>query len=348
MEPTPPVRALATGAALLVMLGGGAAPVIGSATAAEPAHSPAPHGRVLAAHTASARLASSARSSLWSHRVNTYSRAAVNSAYVKNYAAGLDLGTGFTGSESRCVVGSTSASSRGATLRAINFVRSMSGLAPVSLNSTLNARSQRTALMMSAQKALSHTPSRRWRCYSAVGAANASKSNLALAYPNLTSAGLVSQYMKDSGAGNIAVGHRRWLLNPFATAMGSGSTRTANAVTVIGPKSMSRPNPRWVSWPTGGYFPNTLEPNGRWSLSAGNRYTDFRYATVRVSRNGKPVAVRKYRVENGYAQPTLVWQMPATSVRSGSISVSVRGIRIAGSHRVYSRAYTVRMFTPSR
>src|SRR6478735_6805611 len=339
MEPTPPVRALATGAALLVMLGGGAAPVIGSATAAEPAHSPAPHGRVLAAHTASARLASSARSSLWSHRVNTYSRAAVNSAYVKNYAAGLNLGTGFTGSESRCVVGSTSASSRVATLRAINFVRSMSGLAPVSLNSTLNDRSQRTALMMSAQKALSHTPSRRWRCYSAVGAANASKSNLALAYPNLTSAGLVSQYMKDGGAGNIAVGHRRWLLNPFATAMGSGSTWTANAVTVIGPKSMSRPNPRWVSWPTGGYFPNTLEPNGRWSLSAGNRYTDFRYATVRVSRNGKPVAVRKYRVEGGYAQPTLVWQMRASSVRTGKIHVVVRGIRVAGSHRVYSRSY---------
>ena len=58
--------------------------------------------------------------------------------------------------------------------------------------------------------------------------------------------------------------------------------------------------------------------------------------------------MRKYRVENGYAQPTLVWQMPATSVRSGTINVVVRGIRIAGSHRVYTRTYTVRMFTPSR
>ncbi len=346
MEPTPPAMALATGAALLVMLGGGAAPVIGSATAAEPTTTSASHSQVLAAHSTSARLASSARSSLWSGRVNTNRLSTVNSAYQKNYAAGLRIGTGFTGSESRCQAGSTSASSRLATLRAINFVRSMSGLAPVGLNSTLNARSQRTALMMSAQKALSHAPSRRWRCYSAVGAANAGKSNLALAYPNITSAGVVNQYMKDAGTNNHAVGHRRWLLNPFATTMGSGSTRTANALTVIGPKSMSRPNPSYVSWPSAGYFPKTLEPGGRWSLSAGNLNTSFRYATVRVSRNGKPVAVRKYGVENGYAQPTLVWQMRASSVASGTVHVIVSGIRVAGSHRVYSRNYYVKMFTP--
>ncbi|MET0997157.1 MAG: CAP domain-containing protein, partial [Marmoricola sp.] len=216
----------------------------------------------------------------------------------------------------------------------------------VRLDPVLNARSQRTALMMSAQGALSHSPSRNWRCYSAVGAANAGKSNLALAYPNITSAGVVNQYMKDSGSNNYGVGHRRWLLNPFATTMGSGSTRTANAVTVIGPKSMSRPNPRFVSWPSAGYFPRTLEPQGRWSLSAGNRNTDFRRATVRVSRNGKPVGVRKYRVENGYAQPTLVWQMRAGAVASGTVHVIVSGIRVAGSHRVYSRNYYVRMFAP--
>ena len=67
---------------------------------------------------------------------------------------------------------------------------------------------------------------------------------------------------------------------------------------------------------------------------------------MRVTRNGRPVAVRKYGVENGYAQPTLVWQMNANAVASGTVHVMVRGIRVAGTNRVYTRSYRVRMFTP--
>ena len=67
----------------------------------------------------------------------------------------------------------------------------MSGLAPVTFSPTLNARSQRTALMMSANRSLSHAPPRSWRCSSQAGAANAGRSNLALSYPSITSAGLV-------------------------------------------------------------------------------------------------------------------------------------------------------------
>ena len=44
---------------------------------------------------------------------------------------------------------------------------------------------------------------------------------------------------------------------------------------MIGPTSRNRPNPRWVGWPTAGYFPNAIEPNGRWSLSSGRRGVSF-------------------------------------------------------------------------
>ena len=129
--------------------------------------------------------------------------------------------------------------------------------------------------------------------------------------------------MRDPGSDNGA-GHRRWLLNPFATTMGTGSTDTANAMTVVGPTAAGRPNPAWVSWPSAGYFPTTLEPGGRWSLSAGNKQMDFRRATVRVYRNGVAVRATKLGVHNGYAQPSLVWQLPAgTAARAPSRSSSV-------------------------
>lgn len=269
----------------------------------------------------------------------------MNAAYRSSFASGMNVPTGFTGSERSCNAGSSSAQSRAATLRAINYVRSLAGLAPVTFSATLNARSQQTALMMSAQKALSHSPSRSWRCYTAAGAANAGKANLALAYPKITSASLVELYMRDPGASNKAVGHRRWMLNPATTQMGSGSTNNANAVTVIGPTKAGRPNPAYVAWPSAGYFPRTLEPGGRWSLSAGNKRTSFKNARVRVFRNGQPMRAVRYRPHNGYAMPTLVWQLNAAQAKSGTYRVVVRGIKV-GKKKI-TRSYSVRMFSPS-
>ncbi len=276
--------------------------------------------------------------------VDTADRTAVDSAYRSSFASGLAVPTGFTGDESRCQAGTSSAESRAATLRAVNFVRSLAGLAPVTFSTELNNRSQLSALMMSANRALSHSPPSSWKCYTSAGAANAGRSNLALAYPELTSAGLVRLYTTDPGSSNAAAGHRRWLLNPFATVMGTGSTRTANAMSVIGPSSSSRPNPTWVGWPSAGYFPNTLEPGGRWSLSSGSRGASFGNATVRVYRDGKPISAAKNRVESGYGQPTLVWQIPPSEARSGTYRVQVSGIKLGSS--TYATSYDVRMFAP--
>jgi uncharacterized protein YkwD len=281
----------------------------------------------------------------WSGSVPVASRAAVNAAYLRSYAPGLNVPTGYNGDESRCIAGGVSSASLTATRNAINYVRSLNGLAPISFNSALNYRSQQTALMMSANNTLSHAPARSWRCYTSTGAANAGRSNLALAYPKITSAGVVGLYMQDPGGNNFDVGHRRWLLNPFATSMGSGSTNVANAITVIGPSSSARPNPAFVSWPSAGYFPSTIEPSGRWSISAGNSAVSFAKSTVAVYRNGHRISATKLPVENGYAQPTMAFNIPASQARSGLYTVVVRGIQ-AGSHW-YTHTYHVSMFTPS-
>lgn len=280
--------------------------------------------------------------------IDTGSQAAVNSAYWSMFESGVDLPTGWTGSLPGCRRGTTSSASQGATLRSLNFVRRMAGLAPVRFSGTLNAHAQAAALMMSANDALDHFPPSSWRCYTRTGARTAARSNLALAHPDIASGEIVEMYMDDIGASNYGVGHRRWVLNPFATTMGSGSTGTANALQVIGPTRRGRPNPAYVPWPTNGWFPGTLEPQGRWSLSAGNSRTDFRRARIHVSHDGRSLAVHKYPVENGYAQPTVVWQLPRGAQASGSYHVVVKNIRHRGSARRFTARYTVRFFTPSR
>ena len=71
----------------------------------------------------------------------------------------------------------------------------------------------------------------------------------------------------------------------------------------------------------------------------------FARSTVAVYRNGAPHLRHEVRVENGYAQPTMAFRIPASQARSGTYTVVVRGIR-AGSHW-YTHTYHVPMFTPS-
>ncbi len=287
----------------------------------------------------------------WSGAIDTTSKSAVNAAYWTRYASKQALSIDWLlGSILGCDAGITSSVTNQATLSALNFVRSLAGLAPVTFSSTMNYGAQRAALIMAANEMLSHYPSSSWKCWTSTGAAAAAKSNLALAYPSLSAGRIIDLYMDDPGSSNTAAGHRRWLLNPFTTTMGSGSTPTANAITVVGPTSSTRPNPRWVQWPSAGYFPNTMEPNGRWSLSSGYRTVSFRYAQVAVykSDGAKVPGVRKYTPHGGYAQPTLVWQMPSTFPKSATYTVVVTGIKKTGYSGSLSTKYTVRLFTPSQ
>ncbi len=308
-------------------------------------------GLVMTMGPADARMqrpAGSTVSARWSGAINTNSEAAVNAAYWSQYAPKLSLPIDWLGgSLLGCLPGLSSLLSTNATLTSLNFVRSLAGLAPVTFSATLNAAAQQAALMMDANNTLNHFPSSNWRCFTRTGATAASRSNLALGYPSLQSGEIIDLYMNDDGSGNVAVGHRRWILNPFSTVMGSGSTNKANALTVVGPTSASRPNPRYVAWPTAGWFPNAMEPNGRWSLSAGLSRVNFARARIAVYDGSRRLYVHKYAVESGYAQPTLVWQMPAGISKTHAYKVVVTGIRRPGIRRNLSYTYTVRLFTPS-
>lgn len=285
----------------------------------------------------------------WSKSIDTTSQSAVNAAYWSAYAPKLTQAIDWLGgSLLGCLPGLSSLSTNSGTLSSLNYVRSLAGLAPVTFSSSMNAAAQKAALIMAANRSLSHNPPSGWKCWSSTGASAASKSNLVIAFPSLKAGQIIDLYMDDPGSNNTAAGHRRWLLNPFSTVMGTGSTLTSNALTVIGPTNASRPNPRWVGWPTAGYFPNKLEPEGRWSLSAGLKSISFKYARVAVYSDGVRIPVRKYAVHNGYAQPTLVWQMPSSFDRTKAYTVVVSKIKKAGVAKLLRKKYTVRLFTPSQ
>ena len=306
-------------------------------------------GLVLGATPADAQRSEGSRvSARWAGAVDTHSMAAVNAGYWSQYATTQAEPIAWIGgSLLGCLAGLVAPTTNEATLSAMNYVRSLAGLAPVTESPALSASAQQAALMMSANGTLDHHPSSAWKCYTPTGAAAAGRSNLALSYPAITAGQIIDLYMDDPGGSNTAAGHRRWVLNPFSTAVGIGSTSTANALTVIGPSSPNRPNPKYVGWPTAGYFPNAMEPEGRWSLSAGRKNVSFAKANIKVYGPTGRLAVHKYHVENGYAQPTVVWQMPAGFSTTSAYRVVVSNIRHKGSKKRFKTAYTVNLFAPT-
>lgn len=231
------------------------------------------------------------------------SRQAVIDEFYDRYVVNELVPLGWTGSEAGCAAGTTSPAAEAATLDQINYFRSFYGLAAVSFDPALSAKAQQAALMMDANNALSHVPPAGWACYSAAGAEAASRSNLS----SVGGAEAITSYMRDNGSTNTSAGHRRWVLNPSNAVMGSGSTPDANALWVIPDASTPGPSPEWLPFPPAGWFPEPLEPWGRWSLSAKDRLTDLSAASVAMTGPAGPVAVTVHPAEVGFGPNTIVW-----------------------------------------
>lgn len=287
--------------------------------------------------------------------INTASAAAVTNAYNSQYAPAMSDSVDWTGSVTGCNAGTTSDDSQGYTLDVINYDRQLAGLDPITLDAVLSQKAQAAALVMSANKALSHAVPTNWKCYSKTAATAAASSDL---YLGRSGAQAIAGYMTDPGSGNSAVGHRRWILYAPTRTMGTGSTESAdstpasNALYVFGKMASSGySNPKWVGWPSKGYFPAQLEPNGRWSLSgqAGKKYV-FGHATVSVvDSNGKKLKVTKNTVVRGYGADTLVWQVSGLKLPSAGgevhYTVKVTGVVVGGKKT--STTYTVKFIRPA-
>jgi len=156
--------------------------------------------------------------------------------YLEILKPAMEVPIGWTGNIDSCQAGAPSAAAQQATLTAVNYFRDLVGSPAVSFDVTMSGKAQQAALMMARNNALSHFPPSTWECYTADGYDGASHSNL---YLGVTGARAIAGYMVDPGSGNTAAGHRRWVIDPRLTKMGSGSVddgagRRSNALYVVG------------------------------------------------------------------------------------------------------------------
>ncbi len=240
----------------------------------------------------SVRAVPSTNTGGWS--IDSSNRQQVRNFFNSVHQASENTPIEWTGDQVNCTAGTTAAGFKDAVLARINYFRAMAGVpAGITFRSDFNARSQAAALIMSANRSLSHNPPVNWDCYSDTGRQGASSSNLSLGNIGWNA---VSSQMLDRGSNNTQVGHRYWLLLPQTEEMGTGDVPAkngflgANSVTVFDGRQFEPwPTLRdgFVAWPTKGFNPYPIVPV-RWSFVLRN--ADFSSATVQMTKNGQPVS----------------------------------------------------------
>lgn len=283
-----------------------------------------------------------ARTSSYVPTIDTFNRAQVASTYRTAVSSNLGLNSGWTGSASDCRAGSASDSYDAATIESINWFRRMSGLAVVTEDSGASQEAQQTALMMHAQNTLSHYPTASWRCHTSAGAETAAESNLTLGV--VGPRGVIGQ-IEDPGAGNEALGHRRWLLFPELESVGVANTNRASVVRVLGEFGNRMSRSDWVSWPPAGYVPDETVFD-RWSISyAGTGAVDFSRSAVKVLENGRAASVDVLPLSNGFGDPTLAWEVNGINPEAaGDMTYTIEVSNILLNGRSTSHTYTFTSF----
>ena len=137
--------------------------------------------------------------------VDTYNRTEVMNLYRDCYLPSSHALPGWTGNVGGGTPGTLNPSFVRAILRRINYFRAMSGVPgnivfdPVACN-----HCQETALMMAAQRAVSHPPSRDWKFYTLVVAQTAAHANLHLDWRGNQGPDAIDRYIADPSKRNRA------------------------------------------------------------------------------------------------------------------------------------------------
>lgn len=291
--------------------------------------------------------------------IRQISRAFYNSVFTGS----KNIETGWSGDASNpgCDADSTTQAFQDVVLARVNFFRAMAGIpASMILNSSWSAKAQEAALMFSVNNSLSHDPPENWLCYTENGNVAAGRSNIS--WGNHGSSAVLSQ-MRDNGPNNDAVGHRRWILNPWANQIGtgdipSGDQSEAHSLWIIpdyDPAPPPRPPARdfYVAWPPPGYVPYQLV-FPRWSFSYPE--ADFNNANVSMTRGGSNIGVTQEAISNGFGENTIVWYPQGTDPDAGvsdfepvngdeTYTVSIEGVMLDGSPVDFG--YTVTVIDPN-
>lgn len=256
-----------------------------------------------------------------------------------------------------------------AQLASLNALRAIHGLPAVVYSAADEFGEQQSALLQSANQALSHTPPTSWKCYSQAGYNGSSTSNLALSYgPGLrirTDESYLAGWMNEIDNVTVdSVGHRRWLLDPFLGAVSygrvagttSGSFGRVDGVALkvfgqTGAKAAVGTLPAYVAYPQGDYPVKFWQDGALLSFSAiasqsaggANRLVNFSAATISVrERGGAELAISKIAYDNdGYGLPNNL-QFAAAGIRHGiTYDVKISGVSGTGTQPSYSYSFRI-------
>ncbi|PRY32828.1 hypothetical protein CLV58_12080 [Spirosoma oryzae] len=278
------------------------------------------------------------------------SRQVVVDAYTKEFAGVPSMN--WSGNVSNCNEGTVSAAYITAQASRLNFYRAMAGIdGKVVFADSLNRKAQKGVLMLGEAGVLTHAVKKSWKCHSIEGEWAVVNSNLAQA--GGSNPDFITQYIADKGDNNADVGHRRWLLSPAVTVMGTGnilhpkSKIAYNALPMnLSSFSTNRMATRaeYVCWPVAGYNPYQLV-FPRWSFQLSG--ADFSKSTVSVTKEGKTVpATIVSSTDTNYGDNALIWEVEAVSkpTTDQSYDVTIQNVRQGGQTRSYT--YTVRVIDP--
>lgn len=268
---------------------------------------------------------------------------------------------------SLCRSGALTDSEKAKALAAVNDIRRIHGLSPVSYDATGDRQVMQAALMMVANGALDHNPPPTWRCYTPEGAVGAATSNLTQGggrHARLVSTedDILGWYTDVANAVPDNVGHRRWMLDPFlrsvsygrvAVALGNSTGAEASALKVIGTdtSAAAETSVDYVAYPSGDFPRRYFDAAAMFSFSAlfdrgskfANARVDFSRASVSiVSETGQRLNVRGLSFDNvGYGLPNNL-QFRADGVDLGKrYSVRVSGVVTPSGARDYAYSFRI-------
>jgi hypothetical protein len=154
----------------------------------------------------------------------------------------------WSGSVAACDAGDVAAPGRVNALRQVNLFRYLAGLPEVTESAAKTATAQACALMLEANRALSHEPPATWTCFTQAGADGAGQSNIA----TVAGVAAVDLYMADPGNATT-IGHRRWILSNSLDTVGLGSAARYSCLQVLGGRGNA--GKAYTAWPPAGEVP---------------------------------------------------------------------------------------------
>lgn len=248
----------------------------------------------------------------------------------------------------------------------LNEIRALHGLGTVGLSTPDSLGSQQSALMMIANNALSHSPPSSWKCYTQAGRDAAAAGNLAFSSGGfVTNEQVIAGWLDDVDNLTIdSVGHRRWLLDPFATSVafgrvttGSGGSLRSSSVLKVFNLAQNGPTPTglpdFVAYPFGDYPAKFFDARALHSFGViadksrrfgANTTVDFRGATItmRNASTGANVSVSKVKSDNqGFGLANNVQFLPANIQQNVRYEVSIAGVIVNGNSRNFTYRFRI-------